>query len=409
MASIHTALAVVFIVIMSAVLWTFRKQVTVQKLLGPFLYFVMLRTTWGIGLMDWFGSRFRKLMQWFGYASIVIGFLGMALITYQLVKSTLMLFLTPEAAPGIQPVLPFEAKGVFFVPFAFWIISIFVIAVIHEFSHGVLARSHNITVKSSGFAFLAALVPVIPAAFVEPDEKQLVKRPASQQLSVFAAGPVANIVMAIAMVFLFGIDASPLIPYDITSRTAIVDVTELGTSLITFSHFEVNKIEPDSPASRAGLAIGDRITAVDGISVMERDRTLERITSLKPNEAVTLSIGDRDVQVLLGEHPEDASRGYLGIGFSTATEYAADALAKYGELGVQTLLFFISLVIWVFILSIGIGLFNLIPLGPIDGGRMLKLALERLTSEASGVRIWKGVSMAILGMVIVNLIVGFVR
>ena len=82
-----------------------------------------------------------------------------------------MLFTKPAASSGVGLVLPFKAKGVFYVPFFYWIISIFVIAVVHEFSHGLIARANNIKVKSSGFAFLALLVPIIPAAFVEPDEK----------------------------------------------------------------------------------------------------------------------------------------------------------------------------------------------------------------------------------------------
>src|SRR3989344_169747 len=70
-------------------------------------------------------------------------------------------------------VLPFKAKGTFYLPVFFWVLSIFVFSVVHEFCHGLLARRHGIPVKSSGFAFLAVLIPILPAAFVEPEEKHL--------------------------------------------------------------------------------------------------------------------------------------------------------------------------------------------------------------------------------------------
>ncbi|MEK6849361.1 MAG: site-2 protease family protein, partial [Nanoarchaeota archaeon] len=78
-------------------------------------------------------------------------------------------------------------------------------------------------------------------------------------------------------------------------------------------------------------------------------------------------------------------------------------------LGAAFLYFLVTLTIWIFLLSLGIGLFNLVPLGPIDGGRMFKLVMERLTgSDESGTMIWKLVSWGILGIILVNLVIGFV-
>ena len=68
---------------------------------------------------------------------------------------------------------------------------------VHEFSHGVVARAHNVEVKSSGFAVLGIVLPIIPAAFVEPNEDKLKKEDAIVQYSIFAAGPVSNIFLAI--------------------------------------------------------------------------------------------------------------------------------------------------------------------------------------------------------------------
>src|SRR3989338_644264 len=82
--------------------------------------------------------------------------------------------------------------------FLHWIISLFIIAIIHEFSHGVIARVYNIKIKSSGFAFLGP----IPAAFVEPDEKKMEKSSAKAQLSILAAGSFSNILLALLVILI---------------------------------------------------------------------------------------------------------------------------------------------------------------------------------------------------------------
>jgi hypothetical protein len=38
--------------------------------------------------------------------------------------------------------------------------------------HGVMARVYNLPVKNSGLVVLGALLPLVPGAFVEPDEKK---------------------------------------------------------------------------------------------------------------------------------------------------------------------------------------------------------------------------------------------
>ena len=67
-----------------------------------------------------------------------------------------------------------------------------------------------------------------------------------------------------------------------------------------------------------------------------------------------------------------------------------------------------ELIFWLAILSLGVGLFNLIPLGPIDGGRMFLTALEHLTHQARAATIWKSVSFVVLGILLTNVVLAFV-
>jgi len=56
---INLIFAIVFVIIMSAVIYFNRKQIVVQKIAFPLLYFVMLRTKLGLKLMDVIAKKFR--------------------------------------------------------------------------------------------------------------------------------------------------------------------------------------------------------------------------------------------------------------------------------------------------------------------------------------------------------------
>lgn len=79
----------------------------------------------------------------------------------------------------------------------------------------------------------------------------------------------------------------------------------------------IQEVLPGSPAQRAGLQVGDLITAVNGIPVDANHPLVEVLALLKPGDRASLQIW-RDgrtitVDVMLGTHPEDRSRPYIGI------------------------------------------------------------------------------------------------
>jgi len=401
---IHSILGIIFVVVLTVLLVLYRKRLDVQKILGPLLYFAMWRTKLGLKQMEWGKTWLRKPVRILGYAGVVIGFLGMILVTAEVITASIALLTTPEAVPSLQPVLPIQAKGVFFVPFVYWIISIFIIAVVHEFAHGIVARAHDIPIKSSGFAFLGVLIPIVPAAFVEPDEKNLPKKPVGAQLSLFAAGAFANILTALVLVFLFAI---PLIPTAVTKYTTIYDIGASSKELVQLSGLEITKIQPDSPAEKAGLLPGHIVTAFDGINVTDTDTFVQTITNRTPGETVELTANGTTYSIVLAPDPKEPGHGIMGVNFDVKTSPNPAALERYGAFGVQARLFFINLIIWIFTLSLGIGVFNLIPIGPIDGGRMLHLVATRWLPKR-GHFLWKWTSVILLGLIVANLAAGWI-
>ncbi|MBI1935019.1 site-2 protease family protein [Candidatus Woesearchaeota archaeon] len=393
MIDFETIAAIIFVVALTIILSIKRKKLDTKQLIPYFLYFSMYRTKLGLRMMDSWAKKYRKFTVYLGYSGILVGFVGMALIAYSLINNLYTLFKEPEAVSGVGLVLPFEGKGIFYVPFFYWIISIFVIAVVHEFSHGLVARAHDLKVKSSGFAFLGLIIPIIPAAFVEPDEKMLRKRPHKEQLSVFAAGPLANIITAFICLGILSFALSPL-------ANAFVEPN--GIKITGYV-----KEKGLFPAEASGIKIGEVIKDVDNIQTTYVKNLSDIMKAKKPNDIVVIKTDKSSYQVKLARNPENESLAYIGAFLEQDAKIKDSAIKKYGKFLPNALIWTFGLFAILFILNLGIGLFNLVPIGPLDGGRMLQLPLQKYFGEEKGNRIFGVVSLIFLVIILVNLGAGF--
>lgn len=382
---------IIFILVLTIILYANRKKLKIQGAF-PILYFLMWRTKLGLKSMDVFANKFRKTIQYVAYSGIVVGFLGMIFLSYILIKGLFVLFTKPESAESIKLVLPFEAGGAAIaVPFFYWIISLFIIAVIHEFSHGFVARSFNLKVKSSGFAFLSLFLPIVPAAFVEPDEKQLKKAPLHHQLSVFAAGPFSNILLGTLMGLLFIFAMLPLssIAFQSTNEGVVID-----------------KFTEDSVSAKY-LEVGEIITKINSEEVKNVKDFIVSLNKTNPGETIVVSVKDKDNKVRIEDmalaiHPNDESKAYMGIFVDDITEVSTtfkNNLGFFAKPFAYTILWLTGLVFWLYLLNLGIGLFNLLPMGPIDGGQMLNATLSRYWPKHAR-KIWKYVGLLFLAIIL---------
>src|SRR3989338_11204159 len=292
--------AVIFVFLLS--IFLFRKRKAIQwNGFFPVAYFAMLRTKLGLRYMDVIAQKFPKTIRVFGYLGIIIGFLGMGALAFELVKNLVTVFIVKEAVPGVVPVLPIKVEGVFYVPFFYWIISIFIIAVVHEFAHGVVARAHNISVKSSGFAFLGILVPIIPAAFVEPDEEDLGKEKTRKQLAVFAAGPFSNIILAFLSLLIFILIAN-------FALGPMIQQTGVEIS----GYYVVDNVT--SPAEDAGVQVGEVITKINAKEMKTVQEFRDYLgKEVKAGETVELVTNRTSYQITLKQKPGDGEEPYLGV------------------------------------------------------------------------------------------------
>ncbi|MFW6230915.1 MAG: site-2 protease family protein [Nanoarchaeota archaeon] len=386
--------AIVFIVVLTIYLIVIRKRLDIQKILFPFLYIILYRSQFGLKFMKRFAQKFPRFTKVMASIGVVIGFLGMAFISIQLIIVFKNMIVEPEAPSGVAPVLPVPVQGAVYVPFFYWIISIFIIALVHEFAHGIVSNLYKIPVRTSGFAFFGLVLPIIPAAFVEPDEKILPKKSAWKQLSVFAAGPFSNIILAFLVLGLMLVTVNPLsgMAYEATG----VVVTDVYN---------------ETAAAQAGLSGNELITAVDGVPVYTVNQFTQELDAKSPGEPITVTTNASNYNIALESREDDPDDAFLGVSVVQGSAVNKEFEAKYGSFAVGAIDWFAELFFWLYVLNLGIGLFNLVPLGIVDGGRMLQVAVGAIFRTRKGQKhaemIWKIVSITFLVIILFMLIRSF--
>lgn len=149
-----------------------------------------------------------------------------------------------------------------------------------------------------GFVKIAGMSP-----YEDYDEDQrdrtYFSKPGWQRAIVIGAGSFTHFV--IAAVLLFGALAF------IGQPPGAADVAVTN---------EIESVESGSPADEVGLEPGEAIVAVDGEPTPDFDALRDAIAP-RPGEPVELTLEDaddtREVTVTLGEHPDDPEQGFLGF------------------------------------------------------------------------------------------------
>ncbi|MBI4896259.1 MAG: site-2 protease family protein [Candidatus Aenigmarchaeota archaeon] len=267
---------------------------------------------------------------------------------------------------------PVNAPGVFILPWWIWVIGIAAVIVPHELSHGIACRLDKIRIKSVGWI----LFLIIPGAFVEPDEAQLQKAKRSTKMKVYAAGAFANILMAVLISLIL----------------ALLFPTFFAPTGLAFQSL------PGTPANQTGLH--GVITEINGMHIYTSDDLARSLALLQPGDTVNVtttnasivvpafwSLGpdlifpksvaiengtEHTTSVVLAQHPERAG-AYLGV--------VPLMLAVRPLVDLQLYESIVLIFIWIAIFSLGIGLVNLLPIKPLDGGLLFEEVVSHFTSH----------------------------
>jgi len=346
----------------------------------------MRRTKFGVKFIDKYAKKHKETIKIFGYMGIGVGFIGMTFIFFYVLNSLIKLFTQPDAPAALAPVLPGVSipGSPLFIPL--WVlIPLFIVILLHELGHGLVAKAHGLPIKSTGFVFFGPLA----GAFVEPDEKKLTKVDDVAQYSIFAAGPFAN---ALTAAIVLGVLALVLNP--------------LTAMMVMPAGFSVADVTPDFPAATAGLEPGVTYDLVDGQEISSYEELAVILSSLSPGDEITIGNEEESYTLVTVENPADEQKAFIGV-VGIQTEFSPKQGVPLWSFHVM--MFLRQFFFWIFVLSVGLGAFNLLPLGPVDGGRMIQLAFAKTLGEKKGNVIWTKLALALVVVILFLLFVPILR
>lgn len=341
---------------------------------------IMWRTERLRGLIKRISDISPRFWKYFMTVGVFISFAAMIAMAWLLISS----LETVTTAPSVSLVIPgVEMPGSsIYVPLGYGLIGLATVLVVHEFSHGILAISEKISIKSIGLLLFA----ILPGAFVEPDEDELKSSSRLSQLRVYAAGSVANMSLAAISFVIFLLITSYAIP-DNFSENGI----------------EINRIVSDSPASQH-LKEGMVIESINNQTIDNSTSYLNVVGSFKPGDNVTVGTDQGSYTLTLDKNPNNESVGYFGIQAGKHYELKNNALGP-----LPWVLFNLAeLFQWMFILNLGIGTFNLLPMKPLDGGKMLEILLSYKLPERQYKPLVNSISVIMAMIIVFSLLASFI-
>lgn len=347
-------------------------------------------------------------------------------------------------APPVMPLIPyfpqiFNLQSIF-PPFYFiyFIIAILIVATTHEFFHGIFAARYKVKIKSTGFAFLRYF-PAFFGAFVEQDENQMKKKNKFEQMSILSAGVFANVLMVLVFLVIFIIFLKVAFvssgvsfdgyAYNFVDVTNITEVNGVGIGnfsmaglgllmnekgfnqvkangdyLLSKSDFEKQNLTIssygkvlmyyDAPAIEKNLS--SVIYSINGVEINSREKISEELSKYSPGETVmiTTMIGNKiynENEIVLGKNPS-TGKAWLGIGFIERETRGVKGIISKGfgffkkpnvvySPRNSVVVFIYDLLWWIILINLAVALFNMLPLGMLDGGRFFYLGILGITKS----------------------------
>jgi membrane-associated protease RseP (regulator of RpoE activity) len=458
---VDIALLVLFVIFMSVFLYRNKENLKKDGLM--YLY----RTKWGMNLIDRTGKKYEKTLKFLSYVSITVGYLLMAGMIYLFGKIVYLYIAYPSVVkaikiPPITPLIPYIDK---FVPdlglpsfkFIYWIIILAIIAISHEFAHGIFMRRYNIKIKSTGFGFFPFFLPVFLAAFVEQDEESMQKSTPFHQMAVLSAGTFANILTAIVFglimagffvmsfsaagvqfntyaysaVNISGIDSingnyldNPTYEQliNLSKEAGYNEIEAGGEKFLATSEFLKSNdhslnyviLYDDSPAIRADLK--GAITGINGVSVDSWEVLGDELNKYSPGDTVRITTTEDEYEIVLEENPLDNESPWIGIGYNEVSRRGVigristgissfKKTSLYYEANFKGAEIIYDFLWWLVLISFSVALVNMLPMGIFDGGRFFYLTIFSLTGSKVKAEKWfKGVTRFLLFLLILLMV-----
>jgi membrane-associated protease RseP (regulator of RpoE activity) len=173
----------------------------------------------------------------------------------------------------------------------------------------------------------------------------------------------------------------------------------------TFSDYT----DEDFPAAEAGLLPNTLITGIDGLETTKFQDFTEELYCKNPGDQIIISSFDgegnsKDYSLTLASNPDDEKKSFMGI-INIKNDFEIKKEYNYGiwKMAYYSLDWINGFLKWLYVLSLGIGLFNLLPLPIVDGGRMIQVTLQKMKGKEKGNRRYGQIGLFFLVVLLLNL------
>jgi membrane-associated protease RseP (regulator of RpoE activity) len=394
MIDLYTVSVIIFFAILGIFIYKDRKNIEYKYIL------FMRRTKRFTNMIDAVARASPSFWKVVGTIAVIVCFIAMAYGTIILVQTDYLVYAGIINQPGLQIALPIPSSemavgpGYIGIPFWFWIITIAIILIPHEAMHGIIARAQNIRLKNVGLFLLA----IFPGAFVEPDEKQVKKSSLMTKLRIFAAGTFINLVIGFTVMAL----VQNLLWIPNMNGITITNVN--STSPAGYAGIQPGTVIESIGDQKSTMGFNDysfivltvsNSTSKGIASVLSNMIIFRALSAYNPGDNVTLATNRGNYTINLAEHPQIKDFPYIGIGSELNVNDPSLFLFAFPLLGM------------IASLSIFVGIFNILPLYPLDGGLMFESVTDRFFKKRSK-KIVKAVMIIMLLIIIYGVIGSYI-
>ncbi|MEM0364752.1 MAG: site-2 protease family protein [Candidatus Nitrosocaldus sp.] len=311
----------------------------------------------------------RSVVKVFADVSIVAGAIMMVFAVWFLLNNLVHFFADSGQFSEVTLLIP--GVTIRSVPnLVYFLLAAPIVLVVHEVAHGIVARLERIRVKSGGFAIIIALI----AGFVEPDEDEFNRARRVSKVRVIAAGSTSNILLSflVASLLMFNPAFGNILELLSPQVRGIFYNDPIGVPVV--------QVIEGSGAAQAGMRAGDIITAINDTQV-KTPADLAKVR-LVPGEQVSVSIL-RDgepirLTVTIMSAEDDPNRGMIGI-IRDVFPHMPPKVPFWIPWPHEVFMF----LLWLWMLSFFIGIFNMLPMIPLDGEKYISSMLENRVSARS--------------------------
>ena len=364
---------------------------------------ILIHTPYGLSFFDKVASN--KIAKVYARFNTYLMPLITALAIFLIVGSLMVLFSNGAAREGVRDIGPQSnllIPGLNpYLPWTYGWIALVLTIIIHEAGHGIVARVYGVKVESTGLVLILG-IPI--GAFVNIEREELARTKLKEKSAILTAGPMNNMIVAGLSLGLLYMVVSTLVPLPQP------DDTSYGVEIMT--------VGDGSLARSIGIAKGDVIVDIEGdrvnhiedlsrllqsnlgnkVAITWKDNSGQEVTriasipaNVQPNKGilgVTIANVSPDPEFVLSRYKSAFGSNPIAVLLPPtmaegSVPYSDLMASKYSSTLGSSFPIIANFLFWLWFINFNVGIFNALPIGPLDGGQLYNSLIERKVGAGS--------------------------